>query len=191
MADDPEDIYVKLAKKRILFLKEDVDANSSGELAANLLWLNLQNKTKEITLYINSTGGDIDGLWTIYDTMQNIEAPIKTICTGNAFSSAAVILMAGTKNLRCAFPHASIMIHAIQLVEDVGCSQSEFEKRSRRYKKDNDVLMETMARHTSQSLSKVKKDCKEDYYLDAQEALKYGIIDQILTGVKAIPSLKK
>lgn len=191
MADDSEDIYLKLAKKRILFLKEDVDANSAGELSANLLWLNLQNKNKEITLYINSTGGDIDGLWTIYDTIQNIEAPVKTICTGNAFSSAAVILMAGTKGSRCAFPHASIMIHAIQLGEDVGCSQLEFEKRSRRYKKDNEILMDTMARHTGQTLGKVKKDCKEDYYLDAEGALKYGIIDKILNGPKPLPSLKK
>lgn len=184
MADDSDDIYVKLAKKRILFLKEDVDAESSGELTANLLWMNLQNKNKEITLYINSVGGDLDGLWTIYDTIQNIDAPVRTICTGCAFSSAAVILMSGTKGLRCAFPHASIMIHSLQL-DDVGCSQIEFEKKSKRYKKENDILMDVMAQHTGQSVAKIKKDCKEDYYFDAQTALKYGIIDQILNTKRA------
>lgn len=187
---DIETIYAKLAEERILFLSEEIDASVATTLSAHLLWLDSQNKN-EITLYINSCGGTVnDGLLTIYDTMQHITAPIKTICIGEAFSAAAIILSSGAVGSRCALPHAKIMIHAIQ-VSDLGGSQDELEKEAKRLKKVNTSLMEIIARHTGQSLTKIKRDCKHDKYMTAAEALEYGLIDVIITPKKKIPKLKK
>jgi len=188
-SDESSDIYSKLAEKRILFISEEITVEIASKLCANLIWLDLQNKKKEIVIYINCEGGHVSGLWSIYDTIQSIQSPVKTICVGYAFSSAAIILMAGTKGLRCAYPHASIMIHSIQ-TEIMG-NQVEVEEESKRNKKENLALMETMALHSGQSLRKVKKDCKNDKYFNADEALKYGIIDQIVLQTKDVPILKK
>lgn len=186
-----DDIYAKLAKERILFLCEDIGADIATSLTAHLFWLDSLNSDLDITLCINSHGGSVsDGLLTIYDTMQYIKAPIKTICIGEAYSAAAIILASGTKGKRLAYPNSKIMIHTIQ-VSDIFGSTSDLEKESKMVKKLNQSLMEIIARYTGQSLKKVKRDCKEDLYMDAQEALDYGIIDEIIIPFKSIPELKK
>lgn len=184
-------IYSQLIEERILYLCTPIEAISASTLSAYLISLSRTDPEKEITIYINSPGGDIiDGLITIYDTMQAIPTPIKTICIGEAFSSAAVILSAGSKGKRYAYQNARIMIHSIQ-TEVAYSSQQEFEKEFKRTKKLNDWLLETVARHTGQTLRKIRKDCKEDKFMTAEEALKYGIIDEIIAPLKEIPPLRK
>ena len=184
------DIYVTLAKERSLFLIGELEAEIANELVALLFWLDKQS-SEEITVYINSGGGTIpDGLHALYDTFQFIKSPVRTICIGEAHSSAAILLASGSKGRRFAYPNSEIMIHTVQ-VSDVSGSQSELEEESKRTKKLNAHLMEMIARHTGQSLRKVKRDCQEDKYMTAQEALEYGIIDEILKPTKEIPELKK
>lgn len=183
------DVYSKLIEERIIFLKDEIDAEVATKISATLFWLNSKSGTEEITLYINSPGGTVsDGLFTIYDTLQFIEAPVRTICIGEASSSAAVILAAGSKGLRFAYSSARIMIHNIQVSEMSG-SQTEIEKESKRIKELNQTLIQTIARHTGQPLRKVKRDCTHDKYLTAEEAVKYGIIDSIIQPKKEIPPL--
>lgn len=180
--------YSKLTKYRVLFITQELDSNVSTDIAAALHLLDLQSHD-EITIYINSPGGMIaDGLLTIYDTMQTIHSPIRTVCIGEAYSGAAVLLAAGTKGKRYAYPSAQIMIHSVQ-VSEVSGTHSELMEEAKRVNKMNNSLMETIARHTGQSLSKVKKDCKGDKYMLAEEALKYGIIDEILKPTKELPEL--
>lgn len=179
------DIFSRLVKERILFLCEEINAEVATSIAATLLFLDLENQEKEITLYINSQGGSIeDGLHTIYDTLQCIKSPVKTICIGEAYSSAAVLLASGTKGLRFAYPSARVMIHMVQ-VEEMSGNQKEIEEESRRIKKLNQSLLEIMAKHTGQSLKKVKRDCNKDKYFSAEEALKYGLIDHIMVSSKS------
>ncbi len=184
------DVYSRLIYDRILFLREEIDVEVATNLVATLLWLdNISNE--EITLYINSPGGTIcDGLLSIYDTMQLINSPIKTVCIGEAYSAASIILAAGTPGRRFAYSHGKVMIHSIQ-VTDFSGPQDELEKESKRVKKINEVLMELTARHTSQPLEKVKRDCVEDKFMTAAEALKYGVIDEIIQPIKNIPELKR
>lgn len=160
-------------------------------MVAHLLWLDSQDPKAEITIFINSVGGTVsNGLLTIYDTMQYISAPVRTICIGEAYSGAAVLLAAGDKGSRFAYPNARIMIHAVQAY-DIGGSQYEVERESNRIKFMNQSLMEMIARHTGQSLSKVKKDCIEDKFFTAKEALEYGLIDGIVKPTKRIPTIKR
>lgn len=190
MDEDNSNVYNKLANQRVLFLAGDITAEIANKLVAYLLLFDNQS-SEEITFYINSSGGDIiDGLLPIYDTFQYIKAPIRTICIGQAYSCAAIILAAGTKGRRFAYPNADIMIHTVQ-VTDISGTQSELEEESKRTKKLNASLMEMIARHTGQSLRKVKRDCQEDRYMTSQEALEYGIIDEVIKPSKEIPELKK
>lgn len=179
------DIYSTLMKERILFLSEEIDAEVATSIAASLLLLDLESK-EEITLYINSVGGTIsDGLLTIHDTLQYISSPVKTICMGQAYSSAAVILASGTKSRRFAFPNSKIMIHNLQVDEMFG-TQKEIESESKRLKELNQVLLTLIANHTKQPIKKIKRDCLKDKYFTPQEAIKYGLIDAIVEPSKHI-----
>lgn len=178
------DVKSSLVKDRILFLTDDVEIGVATELVATLLYLDLKNSSKEITIYINSQGGDAqNGLMTIYDAMQFITSPIKTICIGEAYSTAAVLLAAGTKGLRFAAPHAKIMIHSLQLGNLSG-TQQEIEDETKQCKKLNDTVMKIIANHTGQHIKKVKRDCLKDKYFTAEEAIKYGLIDGIMQSNK-------
>lgn len=185
-----KDVFSRLALERTLFLAQEIDAEVATSLVANLFWLDKQDPEKEITLYINSIGGSVsDGLLTIYDTLQFIQAPIRTICIGEAYSSAAVLLASGSHGARFAYPSARIMLHMIQVSEMSG-TQKEIEEESKRIKELNDQLMKIIARHSGQSLRKVKRDCEKDRYFTPEEAIKYGIIDGIIKPAKIIPELK-
>jgi ATP-dependent Clp protease protease subunit len=183
------DIYSRLAKDRILFLHDEIDAEVATAFTATLFWLDSQNNKEDISIYINSPGGTVnDGLLTIYDTIQFIESPVRTICIGEAYSAAAVILSAGTKGKRFAYQHSKVMIHAVQ-VWGIQGSQKEIELESNRVKELNEVLMNILARHCGKTLDKIRKDCVTDKYFTAEEALNYGLIDKIIRPKKDIPRL--
>ncbi len=183
------DIFSRLVKDRIVFLAEEITAEVGTTIAATLLFLDKQNSTQDISLYINSPGGSVcDGLYTIYDTMQFIKSPIKTVNIGEAYSAAAVLLSAGSKGKRLAFANSNTMIHQVQ-VGDLSGPASEIKEESKRIDLLNNRIMTTIARHSGQTFSKVKSDCMEDLYLTAEEALEYGIIDKIIKPHKLLPDL--
>jgi ATP-dependent Clp protease, protease subunit len=184
------DVYSKLLKDRIIFLSEELDSEVASKTIALLLYLNAESRTKEIKIYINSVGGNIDSFFAIYDTMQQISAPVKTICVGEACSAASVILAAGSAGKRLAYPHSMVMIHNLQ-ISDMEGSKAEIKDQVKLIDKLSAKFIEILARHTGQPLAKVRKDCEKDKYLTAEEALEYGIIDKILTPKKKIPPLRK
>lgn len=175
------DTYIKLAKNRILFVAEDVNDVMAAQLSAMLLYLDHLNHDEPIELYIHSSGGAATGLANIYDVMQMIQAPVKTVCLGKCYSAGAILLAAGTKGERYAFKNSSIMIHGIQFGfpipgHDMTNSQSYYDF----IKNNNDSIMKILSVHTGQPLEKVKNDCKQDVWLTAKEALDYGLIDHII-----------
>lgn len=175
------DTYVKLAKNRILFVSEDIGDTMAAELSAMLLYLDNEDHDIPIEMYIHSNGGAVTGLSNIYDVMQMVNAPIKTVCIGKCYSAAAVILAAGTKGMRYAFKNSSVMIHGVQFGfpipgHDMTTSKSYLDFIDA----NNDNIMKMLALHTGHTLEKVKTDCKEDLWLSAEAALKYGLIDHIV-----------
>lgn len=175
------DTYIKLTKDRTIFLSEDVGKDNAAQLSALLLYYDNLDHDQEITLYVNSNGGDASGLANIYDVMQMISAPVKTVCLGKCYSAGAVILATGTKGRRYALRSSKIMIHGIQFGfplpgQDIINSKNYFDF----IKENNDNIMKILAKHTGHSLEKVKNDCKEDVWLDPKQALQYGLIDHII-----------
>lgn len=173
--------YIRLAKDRMIFLSEDVTKESAAELSALLLYYDNEDNDQPISLYINSDGGDANGLANIYDVMQIINAPIKTICLGKAYSAAAILLAAGTPGERYAFKNSEVMIHGIQCAFPIlGHDQIDSKKYLEYLQKHNDSIMAILAHHTGYTLSKVKEDCTQDVWMSAKQALDYGIIDHII-----------
>lgn len=175
------DTYLKLTKDRTIFLSEDVTKESAAQLSALLLYYDHENSDEYINLYIHSNGGDAAGLANIYDVMQMISAPVKTICLGKCYSAGAVILAAGSKGERYALKSSKIMIHGIQFGfplpgQDIINSKNYYDF----IKENNDNIMKILSVHTGHSLDKLKEDCKQDLWLDAKQALNYGIIDHIM-----------
>lgn len=175
------DTYVKLAKYRVIFISENISDKVASELSALLLYFDNESHDELIEMYIHSNGGDITGLANIYDVMQMISAPIKTVCIGKCYSAAAVLLAAGFKGERYAFKNSSIMIHGIQagfpiIGHDMTASKNYLEFLD----ENNDNVMKMLANHTGHTLKKVKDDCKNDVYMTAKEAKLYNIIDHIL-----------
>jgi ATP-dependent Clp protease protease subunit len=173
--------YVRLSKNRIIFLSEDVTKQVATQLSALFLYFDSQSSEEPITLYINSNGGDAAGLTNIYDVMQMIKAPIKTVCLAKCYSAGAILLAAGSKNERYAFKNSMIMIHGIQCGfplpgHDVTNSKNYYDF----LKDNNDNIMKILATHTGNSLEKVKEDCKQDVWMTAKQALDYGMVDKIL-----------
>jgi len=174
--------YVKLSKERVIFLSDDFTKEISSAVSALLLHYDNENNEDDINIYIHSSGGDGASLTNIYDVMQMINAPVKTICIGRCYSAAAVLLAAGTKGKRFIFKHARVMIHGIQcafpIITDV--DQAGSSKYYDFLNKYNDNILSLVSKHTGQHLDKVKKDCKQDLYLDAKGALDYGLVDYII-----------
>lgn len=172
--------YVKLAKDRVIFLNENVTKQSASDLSALLLYYD-NFSDEEISIYLHCNGGDAAGLANIYDVMQMIKSPIKTICIGKCYSAAAVILAAGSPGGRYAFKHSKIMIHGIQAGFPIPGHDMTNSKNYYEFLKDNnDNIMKILARHTGHTLDKIKLDCSRDVWLDAKQALEYGIIDEVL-----------
>lgn len=175
------DTYVKLAKHRILVVAEDVSDTMAAELSAMLLYFDNEDHEATIEMHLHSNGGAVTGLLNIYDVMQMIQAPIKTVCVGKCYSAAAVLLAAGNKGERYAQKNSSIMIHGIQCGFPVpGHDMTSSKNYYDFLMENNDNIMKILAQHTGHSLAKVKEDCKQDVWMDAKQALEYGLIDHII-----------
>ncbi|KKS41122.1 ATP-dependent Clp endopeptidase, proteolytic subunit ClpP [Candidatus Kuenenbacteria bacterium RIFCSPLOWO2_12_FULL_42_13] len=172
------DIYSRLLKDRIIFLGDMITDAMANTVIAQLLFLESQNKDKDIRLYINSPGGSVTAGLAIYDTMQYIKAPVETICIGTAASMAAILLAAGAKDKRLALPNAEIMLH--QVMGGAEGQASDVKIRAEHILKIEDKLNKLLAKHTGQGLEKIEKDTDRDYFMSAEEAKKYGIIDKII-----------
>ena len=173
------DIYSRLLKERIIFLGTPVDDTVANLMMAQLLHLESEDPDKDISIYINSPGGEITGLFAIYDTMQYIKPDISTICIGQAASAAAVLLAAGAPGKRFALPHARILIHqphggASGQAVDIALQAKEIVRM-------RDLLDNLLAHHTGQAVEKIATDTDRDFIMSAPEAKTYGIVDEILT----------
>ncbi len=172
------DIFSRLLRERIIFLGEEIDDDIANIIVAQLLLLDSENPEKDIMLYINSPGGVITSGMAIYDTMMHIRADVSTICIGEACSMGSFLLNAGTHGKRIALPHARIMIHqpsggAKGQATDIMIEAAEIS----RIKKE---MNELMAKHSGQSLQKIEQDVERDYFMSAEEAKEYGLIDKVL-----------
>ena len=167
-------------KENIIFLGTPIDDTIANLICAQLIHLESENPDRDINIYINSPGGDINSLFAIYDTMQFIKNDIATICLGQAASAAAVLLAAGTKGKRLALPHSRVLLH--QPYGQVGYGQvTDLEIAAKEILRMRDLLEEILASHTGQSLEKIHTDTDRDFVLEAQEALEYGIIDDVIS----------
>jgi len=172
------DIYSRLLKERIIFLGDAIDENVANIVIAQLLFLDSEDKQKDITIYINSPGGSVtDGL-AIYDTMQFIKPDVATVCVGMAASMGALLLSAGAKGKRMALPNSQIMIH--QVMGGAEGQAADIKIKAEQILKIKDRLNIIMAKHTGQNIKKVEKDTDRDNYMTPEEALSYGIIDKII-----------
>lgn len=173
--------YIRLASHRILFISEDITDKMAAEVSAMLLYLDNQDNSENIEMYIHSNGGAISGLLNIYDVMQMIKSPITTICTGKCYSAGAVLLAAGTKGSRYAFKNSNVMIHGIQCSFPIPGHDMTNSKNYYKYlEENNDNIMKILGKHTNHTLSKIREDCKQDTWMNAKQALDYGIIDEII-----------
>lgn len=172
------DIYSRLLKDRIVFLGQDVNDISANLIIAQMLFLEADNPEKDIHLYINSPGGSIYAGLAIYDTMQYIRPDVSTICIGMAASMGALLLSAGAKGKRFSLPYSRIMIH--QPSGGARGQAADIEIQAREIIKLKEQLNDIMAHHTGQTKEKITKDADRDYFMNAEEALDYGIIDRVI-----------
>ena len=172
------DIYSRLLKERIIFLVGPINDNAASLVTAQLLFLESEDPKKEIYLYINSPGGLVTAGLGIYDTMQYIKPDVATICTGCAASMAAVLLCAGKKGKRSALKHSRVMIH--QPLGGASGQATDIEITAREIVKLKDELYKIISKHSGQTYKKVNADSDRDYWMKADEALKYGMIDEVL-----------
>ena len=172
------DIFSRLLRDRIIFLGEEIDDEMANVIVAELLLLDSENPEKDIMLYINSLGGVITSGFAIFDTMNHIRADVSTICIGEAASMGAFLLSAGTKGTRLSLPSSRIMIH-----QPLGGAQgqaSDIEIEAKEILRMRSTLNELLAKHTGQPLEKIKEDTERDYYMSAQQACDYGLIDKVI-----------
>lgn len=173
------DIYSRLLKDRIIFLGAPIDDIFANLVIAQLLFLEAEDPEKDINLYVNSPGGSVTAGLGIYDTMQYVKPPINTICLGQAASMGAFLLTAGTKGKRFALPNARVMIH--QPMGGFQGQATEIDIHAREILKIRERLNEIMAKHTGQPLEKISQDTERDYFMSAEEAKLYGLIDEVIT----------
>jgi ATP-dependent Clp protease protease subunit len=174
------DIYSRLLKDRIIFLGDAIEDHVANLVIAQLLFLESEDQDKDIQLYINSPGGVVTSGMAIYDTMQYLKAPVSTICIGQAASMGAVLLAAGAKGKRYALPNSRIMIH--QGSGGFRGNTPDVEIQMREMLHLTERLMRILAEHTGQTQEKVKKDSERDYFMSAEEAKSYGLIDEVFAG---------
>lgn len=172
------DIYSRLLKERIIFIGGPVTDDEANAVIAQLLFLDHEDPKKDIQMYINSPGGSVTAGLAIYDTMQHVKPDVSTICVGTAASMGAVLLAAGKKGKRFALPNSEILIH--QVMGGAEGQATEIEITARQILKIKDKLNQIISKHTGQQLAKIEKDTDRDYYMSAQEAKDYGLIDEII-----------
>lgn len=176
------DIYSRLLKDRIIFIGSTIDDIVANVVIAQMLFLQMEDRERDINIYINSPGGVVTAGMAIYDTMQFIKPDVCTYCVGQAASMGAVLLAAGAKGKRYALPNARVMIH--QPWGGVQGQASDINIQAKEILKMRDKINEILAKHTGKPLDKIEKDTDRDYFMSSQEALEYGIIDEIFTGNK-------
>ncbi len=175
------DIYSRLLRDGIIFLGGPIDDHMANLIIAQLLFLQAEDPKKEISLYINSPGGSVTSTLAIIDTMNHIKNDISTVCVGIAASGAALVLSAGTKGKRMALPNSEVMIH--QPLGGAEGQASDIEISAKHILKTRAILNKLLAKNTGQSVSRIEKDVDRDFFMDAEEAKKYGIIDSV-TSIK-------
>ena len=173
------DLYSRLLRERIIILGTPIDDSVTNLVCAQLLFLEYEDPEKDVNLYINSPGGEITGLFAIYDTLKAIKPDVSTFCFGQAASAAAVLLAAGTKGKRFALPHARVLLH--QPYGGVGGQATDIELQAKEILRMRDMLNEMLSADTGQPVERIEKDTDRDFILDAKEALAYGIIDEVIT----------
>jgi len=175
------DIYSRLLKDNVIFLGQPIDDTVSNLIIAQLLFLEAENPEKDISIYINSPGGSITAGLAIYDTMQYVKPGIQTLCVGQAASMAAVLLAAGTKGKRFALPNSRVVIHQ-PLIMGGGLSgqATEIDIHAKDIMRMRHRMNEILAKHTGQNVDKIERDTDRDYILQADQAVEYGLVDQVM-----------
>ncbi len=176
------DIYSRLLKDRIIFIGTSIDDNVANLVIAQLLFLQMENMNKEINIYINSPGGSVTSGLAIYDTMQFLKPDVATYCVGQAASMGALLLCAGTKGKRFALPNSRVMIH--QPWGGIQGAAEDISRHAKEILKLRDRINEILAKFTGQSLSKIQKDTDRDFFMSAEEAQKYGLVDEVVVTQK-------
>ena len=180
------DIYSRLLKERIVFVGTPIDDDVANLIIAQLLFLEGEDPEKPINMYINSPGGVVTSGLAIYDTMQYIRPPVSTICIGQAASMGALLLLAGAKGRRFTLPHSRILIH--QPLGGVQGQATDIDIQAREILRMRDRLNEIITLHTGQSMEKVRKDTDRDFFMSAEEARDYGIVDEVFQPKKHLPA---
>lgn len=173
------DIYSRLLKERIIFLSGVINDAVANTIIAQLLFLESEDPKKDISLYINSPGGSVTSALAIYDTMQHIKPNVSTICVGMAASAGAVLLAVGQKGKRYVLPNSEVMIH--QVMGQAEGQAVDIEITARHILRTKERINKILAKHTGQPINKIEKDTDRDYFMTAEEAKEYGVVDQILT----------
>jgi len=181
-AERAYDIYSRLLKDRIIFIGTAIDDTVSNIIIAQLLFLQMEDPDKDIEVYINTPGGSVTSGLAIYDTMQFVKPDVATYCVGQATSMGALLLGSGTKGKRYALPHARVMIH--QPWGGVRGSAADISIQAEEILRLRAKLEEVLAKHTGQPLEKIKKDTDRDYFMSAEEAKEYGIVDEVIENIK-------
>ena len=176
------DIYSRLLKDRIVFIGSAIDDNLANTVIAQLLFLQTEDAEKDIHIYINSPGGVVSSGLAIYDTMQYIKPDISTYCIGQAASMGALLLTAGTKGKRFVLPHSRVMIH--QPIGGFYGQATDVEIHAREILKMKETLNGILAKHTGQSLDRIKVDTERDYFMSGKEAKEYGIVDEVIESMR-------
>ncbi|MEM1312096.1 MAG: ATP-dependent Clp protease proteolytic subunit [Patescibacteria group bacterium] len=174
------DLYSRLLDERIVMLAEGIDDNLASIITSQLLYLQSEDSSKDITMYINSGGGSIISMWSIIDTMNLIKPDVSTVCIGMAASAASLILANGVKGKRMILPHSEVMIHQPLISGGLAGQASDIEIHTKHLIRTKDNLHEFMSNKTGQTIKKIEKDMDRDYYMGAQESLEYGIVDKII-----------
>ena len=172
------DIYSRLLKDRIIFIGSPINDDVANTIIAQLLFLESQNQKEDIKMYINSPGGSVTSALAIYDTMQYVRPEVQTICLGMAASAAALLLASGKKGKRMILPNSEVMIH--QVLGGASGQATDIDIHARHILKTRDRLNKILVKHTGQKLAKIEKDTERDYFMSAEEAVKYGIVDKVI-----------
>lgn len=172
------DIYSRLLKDRIIFIGSPIDDAVANAVIAQLLFLESQNPKEDIKMYINSPGGVVTAALAIYDTMQYVKPAVQTICIGMAASAAALLLAAGQKGKRMVLPNGEVLIH--QVLGGAQGQATDVDIHARHILKTRDRLNQILSKHTGQKLPKIEKDTERDYFMSAEEARDYGIVDKMI-----------
>jgi len=178
MGERAYDIYSRLLKERIIFLGELIDDAVANTVIAQLLFLDAENNKEDIKIYINSPGGSVTSALALYDTIQHVKSNVTTICVGQAASAAAVLLACGTKGKRYSLPNARVMLH--QIMGGVEGQAKDVAIQTKEMLRIKEQVDRILAKHTSQPIAKIEKDTDRDFFMTAEEAKKYGIIDKII-----------